>query len=230
MTHFKHLLLKLGLSGFGIFLLSSLITIDVSAISLGSYKPVSTRRIDQKRTVGSGSRSPVCQTDWEKDSLTLLIPEEEVVHHTVSSNPTFYIHAKQTSAEPLIFNIVSLETNTDEPPLLEKKIIVNKLGVNEISISSNTSLENNKLYLWQIGFPCKNDPTSVAKVVKGSIERITPTNELSEELNRSDSALEKAKIYAENGIWYDAIQLAKNNRDSSFFELLLEEINLETAQ
>ena len=230
MTHLKHLLLKLGLSSLGMFLLFPFVIVDVGAISFGNYKPVSTRRIDQKRTVGSGSRSPVCQTDWKKDSLTLLIPEEEVVHHTVSSKPTFYVYAKQTSAKPLIFNIVSLETNSDETPLLEKKIVIDKLGVNEISVSPSVSLENNKLYLWQIGFPCNDDPTSVAKIVRGSIERITPTNELSQKLARSDSALEKAQIYASNGIWYDAIQLAKNNEDLSFFELLLKEANLDMAQ
>lgn len=227
MSLFKNLSIKLGLPSLIAFSLFSLIQInEIEAISLGSYRASSTRRIDQKRTVGSGSRSPICQTDWEKDSLTLLIPENEVVHHTVSSNPTFYLYAKQTSSEPLVFNVVDPKSNNGIP-LFEREIIVNRLGIKEISVPSNISLENNKLYLWQIGFPCKDRPTSVAKVVKGAIEKVTPTDKLLRELNRTDSSIEKAKVYAINGIWYDALQLARENRDLSFFESLLEEANLE---
>ena len=110
------------------------------------------------------------------------------------------------------------------------KIVINKLGINKISIPPNISLENNKLYLWQIGFPCEEDSTtSVAKIVKGAIEKVALTNELLNELSRNDSSIEKAKIYARSGIWYDALDLAQLDEGSSFLKLLLEEANLDTS-
>lgn len=226
MPHLKDLFLKSSLLSFVTFLSFSLVIVDVGAISFGSYKAVSTRKVDQKRTVGSGSRSPVCQTDWQKDSLTLLIPEDEVIHYTTSSNPTFYVYARQTSADPLVFNIVSPEANSDGTPLFEKKIIINKLGVNKISVPPSVSLKTNQLYLWQVMFPCQENSTSVAKIVKGAVEKIAPSDQLLEELNNANSSIEKAKIYAHNGIWYEGIQLSLDNKDLSFFNLLLEEANL----
>ena len=198
----------------------------VEAISFGSYKAVTQRKVEQKRTVGSGSRSSDCTSDWKKDSLTLLIPEEEVVHHTVSDNPTLYVYARQTSSEPLIFNLVSPEAIDRGNPLFEKQIVIDKLGVNKISVPSNISLENNKLYLWQIGFPCKENFTSVAKMIKGAIEKTALTEKELEKIENTNSSLGKAKIYASYGIWYDALQTAIENENLGFFELLLEEVNL----
>lgn len=220
---------KLSFTGLSIFLILAIAPYDrVLAQLLGNYRATSTRKVDQKRTVGSGSRSPECQTSWKEDSLTLLIPEPEIVHKTTSDRPTFYFNARSTSPEPLIFNLISPEASSKGIPLVEKQVVVNQSGINKISLPLSVALEEGKLYLWQIGFPCEDETRSVAKVVKGAVIKVKLSDRAVQNIANTNSLEDKAKIYASSGIWYEALQLAEESNSRELLGQLLEEINVDT--
>ena len=121
---------------------------------LGSYNPPPPEKVDQRRTLGSGSRSN-CQSPLVKDSLTLLVPSEAVVHYTSSNNPSLYFYAQTASTVPLIFNLVIPEPNNDNP-IVEETLVIEQPGIQQIKLPAEVELETNQVYLWQIGLPCGN--------------------------------------------------------------------------
>ncbi len=218
-----------------LFLLSPIVTVVNANNLLGKENPPppEKEKIDQRRTLGSGSRSN-CQSTWTKDSLTLLVPDAQVVHQTTKANPSFYFSAQATSTVPLIFNLVIPKPNADNP-LVEKKLVLDKPGIQEIKLPDEVKLETGQVYLWQIGVPCSNDPTTIAQVLKAGVKRVPISEELGNQLTEADSPLEKARIYSSNGIWYDALSWAEQDPDSlastKYIQKLLEEekINLELS-
>ena len=191
--------------------LSSFFLVPISHLAqaslLGDYNPRPPENIDQRTTVGSGSRSLSCQKLFPKNSLTLLVPKEEVVHYTVSSSPSFYLYAQASETVPLIFNLV-IPDPTANNPILEGTLVIEQPGLHEIKLPAEVELETGQIYLWQIGIPCKNNPQEIDQVIKAAVKKVRIDPELAHQLELADSPLPKAQIYASSGIWYDAFSLA----------------------
>ncbi len=65
------------------------------------------KKVDQRRSVAGGSRAS-CQSPLVKESLTLLVPEEKVVHYTATNRPSFLFYSA-ISTIPLEFTLVAPE-------------------------------------------------------------------------------------------------------------------------
>ena len=172
------------------------------------------RKIAQRRTVASGSRSLSCQTLFPKNSLTLLVPEEEVVHYTVSSSPSFYVYAQTASTVPLIFNLV-IPDPTANNPVIERTLVIEQPGLHEIKLPPEIELETDVVYFWQIGIPCSNNPQEIDQVIKAAVQKVRVDTILAHQLELANSPLEKAQIYSSSGIWYDSLNFALKQAQSS---------------
>lgn len=214
-------LLKLNLTSKLIIISSFLLylinpTTKAEEISI-EYNPPSeekTEEVDQNRTVGSGSRSN-CQSLFKRNSLTLLIPEAEIAHQTVSSNPTLYFYARETSKVPLTVNLVIPEPKIDNP-IFTRTITIERPGIQQIQVPSSVKLEYHKIYLWQLGIPCRNNTAKLNQILIGAIKRISPSEELVYRLKKVDNPFLKSKVYAEHGIWYDALDWAQNKKNRAY--------------
>ena len=84
--------------------------------------------------------------------------------------------------------------------------------------------------MWHIAVPCSNDPEKFRKVLGAAIEYTPVSPELAQQLQRADSPLELANIYASHGIWYDAIHWANIARSelqsSQYWQQLLAGIKI----
>ena len=195
------------------FLLFSIIIIAVAKADnvLGNYNPPASEEVDQTRNSGGGSRSN-CQNPIAKDSLILLLPEEEIAHHTISSNPSFYFYTKTVPIVPLKFNLVIPKSHANNP-IAEKTLIVKQPGVQKIELPAEVELDKGEIHLWQIGIPCSNNTARLNQVLRGAVKRVPISKKLAHQLSASKNSLEKAKIYASNGIWYEALDLAEQKPD-----------------
>ena len=171
-------------------------------------------KIAQRRSVGSGSRSLSCQTLFPKNSLTLLVPEEEVVHYTVSSSPSFYVYAQTASTVPLIFNLV-IPDPTAKNPVIEGTLVIDRPGLHEIKLTPEIELETDVVYFWQIGIPCSNNPQEIDQVIKAAVQKVPVDPKLAHQLQLANSDREKAQIYSSSGIWYDSLSFALKQAPSS---------------
>lgn len=130
-------------------------TLKAAAGLLGDYTASSEpKKIEQRRTVGSGSRSD-CESNISKNSVTLLVPEAKVVHQTASSRPSFFLYSTIESSVPFKFTIVNPQV---AEPIVEKTFSVSRRGIKQIELPSSTKLKEGTVYLWYVAIPCSNVP------------------------------------------------------------------------
>jgi hypothetical protein len=197
-----------------LFLLKPIAKADL----LRDYVANETQEVEQRRTVGSGSRSN-CQSDILKNSISLLIPEPEVVHQTSVARPTLYLAANKISSKtPFKFTLVDPQS---AKTLVEKDFSVSG-GIERIVLPESTRLEYNKIYLWYVAIPCENNVDEYRGVLGAAIERRQPSMKVKSQLQQAENELETAAIYAQNGFWYDALDLAvRESNRSNYLERLL---------
>lgn len=172
----------------------------------GDYVYYDTQEVEQRRTVGSGSRSNSCQSNINENSVSLLVPKREVVHDTSRERPDFFITTdKVSSTTPFKFTLVNPKTGET---LVEKDFSVSRGGIEKIELPKTTKLEYSKIYLWHVAIPCANKPNEYQEVLGAAIKRRQLSKKLETQIQKSENKLQTAAIYAENGFWYDALEIA----------------------
>lgn len=104
------------------------------------------------------------------------------------------------------------------------------------------TLDPEKLYTWYFSVICDSDKLSRNPVVRGWVQRVEPTEELKTAL-RDAPRFEQYMAYAENGIWFEAInslvktrrQFSSINRDAwtgllTYFKVPDNRLYLESAE
>jgi hypothetical protein len=215
-----------------IFSLSSISGLILSLIasqawaSLGRYIPSKKDRgqiVEQRRTVGSGTRSD-CEIAFPKNSISLLVPEQKVVHRTAKSKPKLYFNSTVDSDIPIKFALVDSQT-TDS--LLESSIMP-KSGINMIELPPRTELKKENLYLWYVAIPCRGS-SQYQDTLTSSVQFEPTTSKVADQLKIAKNGSKVVDIYAENGYWYDALEasmMIKDPEDLSYIKWLLESVNL----
>lgn len=186
--------------------------------SLGGFRSADesqAKHVEQRRTLGSGTRSQ-CQVTFQPNTITLLVPEDKVVHKTASSQPSFYVQTKTGSKTPLNFTLVDPKISQ---PVAESLITVSKPGIKKIELPDQVRLEQDKVYLWYLGVPCNNG-SEYQEVLTSSVEFVPTSTIVRNELRSSDKN-DIVGIYAENGYWYDALEVSLKEDSPSFKQLLL---------
>jgi hypothetical protein len=80
-----------------------------------------------------------------------------------------------------------------------------KPGVVSVRLPSNVAgLELNKPYHWYFNIYCDQRRTPPPDSVDGVVQRVNLNGAIAQQIE-SASLLQKVDLYAENGIWYDAI-------------------------
>jgi hypothetical protein len=85
--------------------------------------------------------------------------------------------------------------------------IKNSSGVISVSIPANTNvppLEVGKNYTWVFSLICDPDDRSADQIEKGTVRRVELSADILGELENADLR-RKTFIYAQNGIWQDAL-------------------------
>ncbi|MBE9129074.1 MULTISPECIES: DUF928 domain-containing protein [unclassified Coleofasciculus] len=162
-----------------------------------------------RRTQGSGARG--CEKSLPGDLVTLLIPSKDYAGQTLSGHPTFSWYLSQPISVPLQFTLVELGV---PQPLFEKQIDSPQVGMMQIELPKDKpELLTGRVYKWSISLVCNSKRPSANPLFISWIERISPTPELEQQLaavtsnnNPADRTLRnRAWVYAQWGLWYDAI-------------------------
>jgi Domain of Unknown Function (DUF928) len=192
------------------------------------------------RRKGGGSRGPCKQYE----NLTALVPitktgtKDLVWGQSASPNPTFwfFVPDKLTPQLPVEFVIQDEADNyvyqTKFNPL------ETPVGIVSLAIKPTVPLETGKSYRWTFSVYCDPDKPSASVYVRGSITQIAINPTLKKQLEAAKTPLEKAVIFAENGIWHDALtilgeQIQNSNSEDPEIALawneILKQVNLDNA-
>lgn len=160
-----------------------------------------------KNSVGAGSRG--CPQSVPV-TLALLVPNDHN-GQTVSGHPTFSWYMSDKTSVPVEFALV-------EPgvakPVFVKQMQVSQAGIMQVQLPNELpELATGKKYRWSVSQICDSNRPSNNVFVQSWVERVSPNSELSQKLatvKTEDSSLqavrERARIYAQAGLWYDALQ------------------------
>jgi hypothetical protein len=142
-------------------------------------------------------------------AITVLVPNQVAL--TTQAQPSLYWYQSKATKTPCEITVtepkhpkplVELKTGESTPP-----------GIHAIRLSKfNVKLEPNVVYEWSVAVVIDPENRSQDIVARGVIKRIDPSPDLAAKLaSAADS--DKASIYAENSIWYDALQSISDQID-----------------
>jgi hypothetical protein len=137
--------------------------------------------------------------------LTALIPQTNL-GLTTKEYPTFWFYIPYHSTEIRQAELMLLDEN--QSPVLEKPILVQLSktpGIISVKLPSTAKpLELEQEYHWFFELVCDSENPSNNHSVHGWIKRVQGSQELNSQLGNNQT--EKSYlVYAENGIWYDAL-------------------------
>jgi hypothetical protein len=148
------------------------------------------------------------------EQLVALLPTTEPAL-TVSAYPTIFVSLPRTSAEKGEFLLV----RGDKDEVLYETTITlpSNSGIVSISLPDNGTLpplEAGKTYRWYFFVIPNPQERTEDMVAEGEIQRVEPSPNLVAELKNAPPR-DRAALYAEAGIWYDAINSIAQLRRSS---------------
>lgn len=153
------------------------------------------------RQGGPPSAGVLC--DRGKIKLTALVPENQI-GRTVSEYPLFFFYLPKSDAQLAEFFLQDEKENLIYQTTLK---INNSPGVMSVSIPANKNvspLQVGKNYRWSISLICDPQDRSTDVFAAGIVRRVELSADIRSELEKADPR-QKAVIYAQTGIWQDAL-------------------------
>ncbi len=146
--------------------------------------------------VSSGTRR-----DNNAFMLTVLAPDH--TGFTTHAQPTLYWYIAHPTTLPVVLTITDLGTIQ---PLLEIRLAAPfAAGIHRFSLAEyNVSLEPERLYEWSVTILQSLKHQAQNTVTSGSIARVALAESPQTQLDQS-SAAEAPRLYAQAGLWYDAL-------------------------
>jgi len=151
------------------------------------------------RREGSGTRGACLQT---QRSIVAIMPQTNS-GLTVSAYPTFSWYVPAT--QPTTVAFVLLDDRQTELYSTSFQI-AGQPGLISLSLPQTANLpplEVGKTYRWKFSLTCDVDDPSTNMITEGWVQRVELPTVLSNQL-QSASVLDQARLYAKEGLWYDA--------------------------
>jgi hypothetical protein len=153
------------------------------------------------RRQGGGTRGDCLPSDA---SLIALMPNSNF-GQTLEDYPTFYWYVPEVAAEAAEF--VLLDENDNEIYIAEYQLS-NQSGIISLSLPATAGLpplEVGQDYHWYFSLICDRLDRSGDLFTEGWVRRISDPS-LAQQASQL-SALDQATLYAESGIWYEALDI-----------------------
>lgn len=221
---------------FQVYLLTSLLSFISCGLPIIALADNLIEDIGKPTRTQSGATRGACQPKDKEKSLTALIPDKNP-GLTVSEYPTFLFYLPPLVDKPAANNQAQfiLLDDKDQEVYQTKFLFSGNSGVISISLPKYTTLpplEIGKNYSWSFSICPTQNPLMV---VAGKIQRVQLSNNINNQLKLAKER-DRANIYKQNNIWYDALATLANLRlsnpnDSTLnteWEKLLNDLDLKT--
>lgn len=155
---------------------------------------------------GTGSRRGDCPVVEEE--LTAFVPQENI-GLAVEESPTFWLFVPYSPADiSQVEFILQDEANNDV--YRNKFNLPATPGIVSLSLPSSIKLAISKTYQWYFKIYCSGANNTEPVFLRAWVQRVAITPELERQLKAANTSINRIAIYAENGIWYSALnELAK---------------------
>ncbi len=210
---------------FGIKLLSGcILTLMLANTVIAAYTPPKKPSRPKGPVASGGTRTGACSASKET-SLTVLAPISHV-GKTVSKQPTFAWFVPDTKSYPMEFTLYEYNSN-GKPEEIKSSKLSSKPGIMKLSIPKNQlNFSVGKRYRWQIALLCDTNSPSKDLSAEAEFEVAPIPNNLASQIAQTTNSIQKARIYANEGFWYDALgETLKSSQNQQFKLALLEKLS-----
>jgi hypothetical protein len=190
------------------------LTLIVTPAALASYTPGDQKPVPPERRSDGGTtrRSDGGTTRGCSggDMPLTVLASRNYVGRTISRHPTFaWFVPPDSVSKPMEFTIYEWVSG-GKAKEVRNMSFQSSPGIMKLSPFSENELglQPRKEYLWQVVIHCDPDNSSGDLVGEASIEIVEMPPPVQSELNKAVNSVEKANIYAEAGLWYDALSEA----------------------
>jgi Domain of Unknown Function (DUF928) len=180
------------------------------AAAVSFSTPKGSQGAPRQPTTGGATRSgSSCLVS--QGGVTPLLPNTNL-GLTVAERPTFFVYVPQTTAKEASF---SLQDESQNLIYRTKVALPSTGGVVSISLPKTaTALEVGKDYKWVVEIHCLADLDPDNPLVNGWVRRTQVNPALADKLKQAKTSVERAEVYSEAGIWYEAIASMADARRS----------------
>jgi hypothetical protein len=164
-----------------------------------SFKP-SIKVGAPRATAGGATRGSSCLKGPQQ--LTSLLPQSRL-GLTFSGNPSFYWYVPKSPAQTAKFLLL----NSDDSDVVYETDfeLPQKGGIVSLALPQTVKpLEVNQRYHWFLVVGCSETDQSANPSVEGWVQRIVPDATLAKQI-QSTTGRNRAVVYADNGIWHEAL-------------------------
>jgi hypothetical protein len=198
----------------------------VTPAALAAYTPGEQKPAPPERRSDGGTTRGCSGGDMP---LTVLA-SRNYVGQTISRHPTFaWFVPPDSASKPMQFTIYE-SVPGGKPKEVRKMSLQSSPGIMELSPFSENELglQPGKEYLWQVVINCDPDNPSGDLVSEANIEVVAIPAAVQSKLNKAANSTQKANIYAEAGLWYnalaEALKLAENSKLGEVGSTLLNDL------
>ncbi|MBD2491233.1 DUF928 domain-containing protein [Aulosira sp. FACHB-615] len=197
--------------------------------AIATYKPPERPSRPKTATGSNSSRTNECSGS-PNISLTALAPFSHV-GQTASLQPTFAWFAPNAQGREIEFSLY--EYVDGKVKLIYKTQTQSSPGIIKFSLADKKiSLTVGNKYLWQVALLCNPNHPSEDLLVRAEVEVVEMPISFKNALLRTKEIPQRSKLYAEQGLWYDALAetLMNSVNKASTLNLLLELSKLELEE
>ncbi len=170
------------------------------------YTPPSDQKPPEGETNTSGTRGGCEGT--EGPPLTALAPQTHI-GQTVSTHPTLAWFVPESKPFTITFRLFEYGSDNTLQRLGDPIELQSTPGVMKLSLPANKAgLAVGKTYLWEVRIRCDVNSPSMDLVTRAEVVGVEMPEGLESKLSSTDESLQRASVYGEAGLWYNALSEA----------------------
>ena len=184
------------------------LSLGIHHAALAEYKKTAENDAPQgNETTITGSRGVGSCGEEAVTSLTALAPYGHM-GKSASTHPTFAWYIPDLEAYPVKFRLYEYDATkrNGQGKTIAKETLSSTQGIMTYSLPSDfPGLTAGQKYIWRVVLVCNPNSPSQSLLVGTGINIVSQTPEIVSQLNNTSNRTAKADIYAEAGLWYDAL-------------------------
>ena len=145
----------------------------------------------------------------QKTELIQLTPNPLVPNQTswsATSTPSILVYNPHSGKTPLLATMLLRDAKDDSRVSIAPITITLPTSPGIVKVPLTQPLEPKRLYRWYFKVICNPEDNSKNPDVSGLVRWVPPTPDLQKQIVGANTR-QQAALYAENGYWYDALEL-----------------------
>lgn len=191
------------------------LTLIVPEASLAAYVPPQDQVPPRTRGGTAGRRSPCTINDQSFSSGMTALAPISYLGKTIAKHPTFawFNHGERPPLTRIsLYEYDQTVENLKPQPLFSKELQPTQ-GINFFALPTDQpNLSTDKTYVWQVVALCDQQNPSRNIFVRRPVQVTAVDPLLQQNLNLTQDPVKRLQIYAQAGLWYDAIAIAAHHK------------------